>query len=187
MSDPGLARRRDEQRHPAEDDVELLGRVAAGDEEAFRALWQHYGRAVYRVCLAVLRERGAAEDAAQETFAILWRRAARYEPARGAPAAWLLAVARNAARNVARTRPPVAPARPAGLPHAADEDELLDRLWLAEALGRLSEPERAALELAFLADLTHAQVAERLGEPLGTVKARIRRALLRLARLPDER
>lgn len=160
-------------------DARLLAGVAEGDPDAFAALWTRYGQPVHGLCRAMLGERAAAEDAVQETFLRIWRGAASYDPARGAPAAWVMTIARNVARTAARSRAVPVPWHEAPMPDEADG--AVDRLWLRDAMGELSQPERLALELAYFADLSHTQVAERLGEPLGTVKARIRRALLRLA------
>ena len=157
----------------------LLADVADGDPEAFRTLWELYGTPVYRLCLTITGEAAIADDAVQETFLRIWRRAGGYDASRGAPAAWVMTVARNTARTIARSGPVALPATEA----AGDDrtDAIVDRVCINRALGRLSPAERLAIELAYFADLSHSQVAARLGEPLGTVKARIRRALLRLA------
>ena len=168
-------------------DAELLQLVAAGSQPAFRALWSRYGAAVYRVCLDVVGDPLVAEDAAQEAFVRVWRGAATVDARRGAPAAWLLTVARNAARNVARVRVPQ-PSEAVDQPgQDGAEEALLDRFWVRGALTRLPAQEREVLELAYFADLSHAQIAARLDEPLGTVKSRIRRALGNLAELAGER
>ena len=166
-------------------EARLLRDIADGDPDAFRALWDRYGGPVYRLCLTITGDSGAADDAVQETFLRIWRRALSFDPARGVPAAWIMTVARNAARTAAHARP-----LPAGLFESASGDSTdmwVDRMWLRDALGELSPPERLALELAYFADLSHTQVAARLGEPLGTVKARIRRALVRLSAQAGER
>lgn len=160
-------------------DADLLARIADGDPDAFTEIWRRYGRPVHALCRAVLGEPAAAEDAAQETFLRIWRRAGTYAPARGVPAAWIMTIARNTARSAARPAPFLAPVPPRAPPDALEAT--IDRLWMSDALGALPERERLALELAYFADLSHAQVAARLGEPLGTVKARIRRALLHLS------
>ena len=175
-------------REPADvADIALLRGIADGSEAAFEALWRRYGAAVHGVCRGILRDPEAAEDATQEAFARVWRSAGTVDPRRGEPVAWLMTVARNAALNVAR----ITHAEPIGeVPGAADDardQETVDRLWLHGALTRLPEAERAALELAYLADLSHSQVAARLDAPLGTVKARIRRGLARLTDMAEER
>ncbi len=181
-----VARRR---RRPVADlgDAELFRLVAEGSEAAFEALWRRYAAAVLSLCRAILRDPEAAEDAAQETFARAWRSAATVDPRRGEPVAWLMTVARNSAINVARTMRVEAgvPANEAADP--ADEQEIIDRLWLQGAVTRLPERERRMIALAYLSDLSHSQVAARTGEPLGTVKSRIRRALERLAEMAEQR
>lgn len=168
-------------------DAELFRLIAGGSEVAFEALWRRYGAAVLALCRSILRDPEAAEDATQEAFARAWRAAATVDPRRGEPVAWLMTVARNSALNVARvTRPePVAHVNEAADPGA--EVEMVDRLWLQGALTRLPEREQEVIGLAYFADLSHSQVAGRIGEPLGTVKSRIRRALGRLAEIAEER
>jgi len=164
-------------------DAELLRLVAGGSEAAFAALWARSGAAVYSVCRRILVDQDSAEDAAQEAFVRIWRNAKQFDPRRGSAAAWMYTIARNAALNLSRIRHPVPQETPADTHHDADPAE---RFWLETSLARLSEGERTALELAYFEDLTHGQVAQRLDLPLGTVKARIRRALERLADFAEE-
>jgi len=167
----------------------LLGLVARGDREAFRIIWDRFGPALYSVCLRRLADRSTAEDATQEAFASVWRRASTFDPMRGSAAGWLFAVARNAAAQAARN----AAAQAARHDQrgdvtltvldgrtAAEEDDGLTRMVVQAALTRLPETERAVLELAYFDDLTHVQIADRLSQPLGTVKTRIRSGLRRL-------
>lgn len=164
-------------------DVELLRTIGQGGESAFRELWARYGRAVFGVCQAELRDAGAAEDATQEAFLRIWRRAGQFDPGRGAAPAWILTVARNSARNVARATPRLEQA-PAEIGVVdGHEQRVVDAYWAEVALAQLTADERLVVELAFFEDLPHGQIARRTGEPLGTVKSRIRRALGRLADL----
>lgn len=168
------------------DDAELFRRIADGSDAAFEALWRRYGASVLAICRGILRDAEAAEDATQETFARVWRFAGNVDPRRGEPVGWLMTVARNSALNIARAdRPPPEAGR---AQEAAQEDPAaVDRIWLQGALTRLPEREREVIGLAYFADLSHAQVASRIGQPLGTVKSRIRRALSRLAELSEDR
>ena len=170
---------------PARDasDAELLRLVAEGSEAAFVALWARSGAAVYSVCRRVLVDRDSAEDATQEAFVRIWRNAKQFDPRRGSAAAWMYTIARNTALNLSRIRHPVPQETPADTYQDADP---ADHFWLETSLARLSEGERSVLELAYFEDLTHGQVAQRLDLPLGTVKARIRRALGRLADFAEE-
>lgn len=181
------ARRRMSRPAPDVGDAELFRLIAGGSEAAFEALWHRYGGAIYTACLRILHDPEAAEDATQEAFVRAWRAAASVDPRRGEPAAWLMTVARNAARNVARVGYPEPVAEAGAQADPAAGKEAVDRIWLHGALTRLPAAEREVLELAYFAGLSHAQVADRLGAPLGTVKSRIRRGLGRLAEMAGER
>jgi RNA polymerase sigma-70 factor (ECF subfamily) len=137
------------------------------------------------LALRRLGDRGRAEDAVQEAFTSVWRSARSYRPERGAGAAWLFAVARNAIadRGRARTEPASEPAdEPAPGPGPEEEAE---QAWLAwrmhRALEDLPETERAVLELAYWSELSQSEIAAFLNLPLGTVKTRTRSGLSRLA------
>jgi RNA polymerase sigma-70 factor, ECF subfamily len=168
---------------PAE---QLLARVARGDRVAFAELYDRYASAVYGACLRVLREPQAAEDAAQEAFAAVWRHADAFDPSRGAAGAWIGRVARNAALDASRRRairvtaPEVDPVddrrTPEELAVAADE-----AFRLRLALETLPERERTVLGLAYSDGFTQSEIAAHLGLPLGTVKTRTRSGLARLA------
>jgi RNA polymerase sigma-70 factor, ECF subfamily len=169
----------------------LLTRVARGDRVAFAELYDRYASAVYGACLRVLRETQAAEDAAQEAFAAIWRHAGAFDANRGAAGAWIGRVARNAALDANRRRalrvtaPEVDPVdegrTPEELAVAADE-----AFRLRLAMETLPERERTVLGLAYGDGLTQSEIAERLNLPLGTVKTRTRSALARLADLLEE-
>ncbi len=164
----------------------LLARVALGDRVAFAELYDRYASAVYGACLRVLRDPHAAEDAAQEAFAAIWRHAAAFDETRGVAGAWIGRVARNAALDASRRRalrvtaPEVDPVddrrNPEELAVAADS-----AFRLRLALEALPERERAVLALAYGDGLTQSEIAERLDLPLGTVKTRTRSGLARLA------
>ena len=172
---------------PPVSDADLLRSIALGGEMGLRELWDRYGRAVLGVCRAELRDPTAAEDATQEAFTRIWRSAGSFDPARGAASSWILTVARNAARNVARSRKPT---EPLGEHHAVgDEHEsrVADRFWVEGALAQLSPLEARYVRMSFFDGLTHSQIAASTGTPIGTVKTRIRRALGRLADLEERR
>lgn len=164
-------------------DEEVLTLIASGSEGAFRTIWQRYGAAVFTLCLRRLSDRGAAEDATQEAFSNIWRRADTFDPSRGSAAGWLYAVARNAAAQEARhRRRDAVPVAVLDEEQAAAEEDAITRLAVHAALTRIPATEREVLELAYFADLTHSQIADRLSLPLGTVKTRIRSGLHRLQR-----
>jgi RNA polymerase sigma-70 factor (ECF subfamily) len=160
---------------------ELLRRIALGDHEALAELFDLQSRLVSAVALRVVRDRAEAEDVVQETFLQVWRQAGRFDPSRGRPEAWLCTIARTraldrlrrrAARREEQAEPPPSSA---ALPACPAEAHLVRK-----ALAGLSEDQRRALELAYYEGLTQSEIATRLGEPLGTIKTRIRTALIRL-------
>jgi len=169
------------------DAAALLSRIAREDRAALRALYQLQSVRLFGVAMAILRDRDAAADALHDGFVKIARRAAQYDPERGAAEAWLASVIRHAALDIARRRGREIPTDDATLgdtPVEADQLEALaageDGARLRECLGRLAEKNRQGILLAFVHGLSHPQIAARLDLPLGTVKAWIRRGLLTL-------
>lgn len=184
----------------AVDDNALVERVAAGDDVALGQLYDRFGQAVYSLCVRIVRDGATAEELTQEVFVRLWRSAASFEPARGRVSTWLLRIAHNLALNEVRrrqSRPVIAqdidwevasagladtsgtgdPARAAGLRERAEV--------VRAALRQLPAPQREAIALAFFGGLSQAEVAAAMGDPLGTVKSRIRAGMQRLRELLD--
>jgi RNA polymerase sigma-70 factor (ECF subfamily) len=171
-----------------------MARIAAGDTKAFEQLYTRHGGAVLALCLRILRDRAEAEDVLEEVFWELWQRRERYDKARAAPLPYLMTLSRSRALDRLRFRRrregvwlPLQdrdeePATrlgsngPGGDPFlealSAQERAAIDR-----ALGELPESWRRALELNFFEGLSHREIADKLGDPLGTVKTRIRQAL----------
>lgn len=174
----------------AESDSQLIERVAVGDRDAFTELYRRFARPVLALALRQLGDNGRAEDAAQETFAAVWRSARSFRAERGSGSAWLYAVARHAIIDRARQRrEPVAEVPE----QAADEtgpEERAEISWLAwrvhSALEKLPERERIVLELAYWSGLSQTEIASYLDVPLGTVKTRTRAGLARMESLLDE-
>jgi len=171
-------------------DADLLARVADRDRDAFELLYHRYVRSIFGLALRRLRDRQRAEDAVQETFTAVWRSAGSYRPERGAAAAWLYAVARNAIvdRLRVRSEPPAeAPDVASTEPGPAERAEAAYVAFeVHRALEELPEREREVLELAYWSQMSQSEVAEYLNIPLGTVKTRTRSALARLAGVLDE-
>lgn len=171
-------------------DKAILERIARGDGSALAELYDRHARLVFSIALRILQQQADAEDVVQEVFAQVWTQAGRYDAGRGAVAAWLLVLARSRAidRLRARRARPESAAEPdvaEGVPDlAARQDlELLTAEQVARlrrALRQLPEAQRVALELAYYEGLTHTEVAAHLNEPLGTVKTRIRQAVITL-------
>lgn len=166
-------------------DVSVTAGWAAGDETALHGAYDQFGALVFTFCLHALGDREAAADCTQETFVSAWRSRERFDPARGALAAWLVGIARYRVLDAYRARARAPVPRPELVGDVADAavpaDELLaERMLVAHALSTLEDRARQVVELAFYSDLTHTQIAERTGLPLGTVKSDLRRGLQRL-------
>lgn len=179
-----------------EADAAALRRMASGDEQALGELYDRHGRALYSLAIRILHDTSDAEEIVQDVFAQAWRQAARYDTSRGPVVAWLLMMARSRAIDRLRARrgqPPLQGDHPSALREAVDGTPPVDLALVSSddlarvraALADLPDAQRQAIELAFHEGLTHAEVADRLAQPLGTVKTRIRLGLLRLrAALP---
>jgi len=167
-----------------------LARVARGDHDALAELYDRHARPVYSLALRILQDRADAEDVVQEAFAQAWAQAARYDVQRGVVAAWLLTLARSRAIDRLRSRR-ARPDRAGGETPVADVADAAAtpdlQLLSAEQVGRvraalrdLPALQRVTLELAYYEGLSHAEIAEQLEQPLGTVKTRIRQGMIRL-------
>jgi RNA polymerase sigma-70 factor, ECF subfamily len=163
-------------------DWSLLARIGQKDEEALSALYDRYSGLVYSEAKRILRDTGAAEEILQDLFYQVWRTAERFDPARGSLAGWLLVAARN--RAISRLR------RKGGINEELKENDvpfhvnveshaaqtlLLDKV--RTVMGTLPEGQREALECAYFEGMSHSEIAEKTGQPLGTVKTRIRSAM----------
>ena len=168
----------------AASDAELIRAVADGSDTAFEELRHRYRRAVERSCRALLRTN--AEDCAQEAFLRVWQKARLFDPRRGSAAAWLLTLTRNVAYNLGAKKEPE-PRELVPADAQVDDPALsVDGFWLDAGLARLAPHERQVIELAYFADLSQTEIADRLGVPLGTVKSWTRRGLNRLATLLEK-
>jgi RNA polymerase sigma-70 factor, ECF subfamily len=171
---------------------ELLARAGRGDADALEALYRRHGPRAMGVALRVLRQRSDAEEVLQETFIEVWRRAREYSPSRGTVEAWLLTIARTRAIDRLRSRAArgrmveaksaepteSGPKLPDALSAAAEDAQRVQAALLS-----LPSEQRMALELAYWEGLSQTEIAKRTGQPLGTVKTRVRLALLKLAGL----
>jgi RNA polymerase sigma-70 factor (ECF subfamily) len=176
-------------------DAELVGRVAHGDESALGQLYDRFGAVLYAVAFRVVGQRADAEEVVMEAFAQAWREAGRFDTGRGSVAAWLTVMARSRAldrvrsqarreritNTAAREAPETAPAMSGGFqaPGTALLDEERARA-VSTALAALSPPQRQAIELAYYEGLSQSEIAERLREPLGTIKTRVRLGMQKL-------
>ena len=177
-------------REPEGDLLELIRRVAQGDESAMTALYDATSRRVFGLALQILRDRETAEEATLDVFTQIWRQGDRYDREKGAPIAWILTLARTRAVDLLRTRfrhrameEPLENAFDIEEDGADPERSSAEAQWASRvrrALDRLPGEQRAAIEAAYYRGLSHTEVAESLGQPLGTVKTRIRAGLASL-------
>lgn len=167
---------------------ELAHGLLAADEEAFAAIYRRWGSLVHTMATRLLGDTHEAEDVTQQVFLGAWHGRAGFRPDRGPLGAWLVGITRRkivdalAARTRRLTLIDSAAHEAGPEPDHADTapDRVLDRVLLVDALSRLPRPQREVLCMAFYEDLTQAQIAERTGLPLGTVKSHARRGLHRL-------
>ncbi|MFF0484721.1 sigma-70 family RNA polymerase sigma factor [Streptomyces sp. NPDC004435] len=171
---------------PADDDWLARGLVG-GDEQCLAAAYRRWGRLVHTLAARALGDPREAEDVTQQVFVAAWRGRANFRPERGSLPAWLTGITRRKIADAltARTRrTELAATLGASLEHEDRADEgperVLDRMLVTEELSRLPRVQRDVLELAYFADLTQTQIADRTGMPLGTVKSHARRGLQRM-------
>jgi len=171
------------------DDPALMAAIAARDASALSVLYDRHGGTMFGLCTRILRDRGEAEEALGDVFLEVWNRADRYDPMRATPIAYLLNLTRSRAldrlRALRRRRhglvemdAPDAQSESASPFDTAVSSET--RARVTRALGELPPSQREALELAYFSGLSHSEIAASLGEPLGTVKTRIRQGLIHL-------
>jgi RNA polymerase sigma-70 factor, ECF subfamily len=171
-------------------DEAVLALVARSEDAALAEIYDRFGAVAYGLALRVLRDEALAQDAVQDAFLAVWRTAASFSPERGAARTWVLTLVHRRAVDLVRREerrrgdPLESTAEPAS-------DELTDQqAWLRferervqAALKRLPDQQREALELAYYGGFSQSQLAERLGEPLGTIKSRMHTGLARLREL----
>lgn len=178
------------------DDDALLQRIAAGDEQALGALYDRWSPLVFSLCVHILGDDDEAEEAVEETFWQAWRQAARYDTTRGAVSTWLTTIARSRALDRLRARrrrqedamsdlsetkrAAVEETARRGDDPASGAEVSERRALVRQALLALPPEQREVLELAYFRGLSQTEIAERTGQPLGTIKTRVRLAMEKL-------
>jgi RNA polymerase sigma-70 factor (ECF subfamily) len=172
---------------------DLVALIAKGDRQAFGQLYDQSSSLLYTLCLRILGDQDEAAELLQEVYTEVWCKIARYDPQRGSPIAWLVTLTRSRAIDRLRSRV----SKGHGVTDSIDDTqaaELQDRAQtpfeqqadaelralVSKALSDLPEAQRRALELAYYEGLSHSEIAERLGEPLGTIKTRIKLGMNKL-------
>jgi RNA polymerase sigma-70 factor (ECF subfamily) len=180
-------------------DEQIMEGVRRGDSQAIGALYDRYGGVIFSLGLRMLGDRESTEELVQEVFLRAWRQAGSYQPTLGKLSTWLMGIARNLAVDELRRRA----ARPKrtdgdadeqlGRISATDEGDPVEQLWVTtrrqevgRALAALPPPQRQVMELAYYSGLTQSEIAAKLGDPLGTVKTRMRLATQKLRDLLHE-
>jgi RNA polymerase sigma-70 factor, ECF subfamily len=179
---------------PTSDGSELLAAVRLGDRAAFRALYDRFGHELLALCERILHHRADAEDVVADIFWEVWKRRDRYDISRGPARPYLMTLARSRAIDRLRSQAARPESRGDSRRRLAEQEELTThlpapeksaahsetRLRIMAALAELDARQREAMELAYYEGLSHQQIADRLGAPLGTVKTHIRKGLMKL-------
>jgi RNA polymerase sigma-70 factor (ECF subfamily) len=197
MAVPSLVRRTQGRRGPVTEapklsDEALVAAVANADEDALGQLYDRFGKVAYGLAFRVLQDPALAEDAVQEAFLQAWRGAGAYDPERAKASTWLLTFVHRRAVDLVRReeRRRTVPIDPVPEPSGSGADEEVvarsRRQIVQDALRRLPTEQREAIELAYYGGLTQSELAEKLGQPLGTIKSRMFTGLQRLQALLAE-
>ena len=165
-------------------DLAAVTAVKSGDQSAMAELYDRYSSVVYAVALRVLGDTMAAEDVLQEVFLQLWRNPSAFDAALGSLGAWLAVISRNRAIDALRKRKPETDIEDVVVSAVPDLASEADRSRAAEkvrgVLSAMPSAQRSALEMAYFQGLSHSEIADKTGEPLGTIKTRIRAGLMML-------
>jgi len=170
-------------------DEAVLALIARADDQALAELYRRFGRLAYGLAFRILRDDALAQDAVQEAFLGVWRAAERFTAERAKPSTWLLTLVHRRAVDLVRReeRRRTEPLQSETEPAAADEAELVtQRETIREALRQLPAEQREAIELAYYGGYTQSELAERLDQPLGTIKSRMFTGLARLRETLEE-
>ena len=172
------------ERQSISSDLATVTAMKSGDQSAMAELYDRYSSVVYAVALRILGDTMAAEDILQEVFLQLWRNPSAFDAARGSLGPWLAVITRNRAIDALRKRKPETDIEEVIVSVAPDLAGQADRSRAAErvrgVLSAMPSPQRSALEMAYFEGLSHSEIATKTGEPLGTIKTRIRAGLMAL-------
>lgn len=170
--------------------IALIKRAAAGDQDALASLYDSTSRLVYGLILRIVSDPATAEEVMVDVYKQVWRQASDYAEGRGAPLAWLLTIARTRALDRLRAgwqdqqRKQPLDAASQAISQSANPEEMTvlaeRQRFVRAALGSLSSEQREAIELAYYSGLSHSEIALQLGQPLGTIKTRIRLGMIKL-------
>ncbi len=172
-------------------DIELISSIVKRNRQAFDLFYDRYAQIIFNLCVRILREEAEAEDVLQEIFVQIWREAERFDPSRASVKTWLFTIARSRSLDRYRSRKTAKQrlddGAEDGLEQIASNEDLqtttVMQRYVSNALDQLTKDQRVVLELSYYQGMTQEEIADRLGEPLGTIKSRIRSALAKLRSL----
>jgi RNA polymerase sigma-70 factor (ECF subfamily) len=174
-------------------DEALVALAARSEQLALAELYDRFGRPAYGLALRILRDEALAEDAVQDAFLALWRTAGRFVPERGKASTWILTLVHRRAVDLVRREERRRTDALEQAPEPESRDAVEEEAWLRlqrervqDALRKLPDQQREAIELAYYGGFTQSELAERLGQPLGTIKSRMFMGLARLRELLGE-
>ncbi len=174
-------------------DEALVALAARSEQSALAELYDRFGRPAYGLALRILRDEALAEDAVQEAFLALWRTAGRFVPERGKASTWILTLVHRRAVDIVRREERRRVDALEQAPEQESQEDVDEEAWLRlqrervqDALRKLPDQQREAIELAYYGGFTQSELAERLGQPLGTIKSRMFGGLARLRELLGE-
>jgi RNA polymerase sigma-70 factor (ECF subfamily) len=174
-------------------DEALVALAARSEQSALAELYDRFGRPAYGLALRILRDEALAEDAVQEAFLALWRTAPRFVPERGKASTWILTLVHRRAVDIVRREERRRTDALEHVPEQESREAVDEEAWLRlqrervqDALRKLPDQQREAIELAYYGGFTQSELAERLGQPLGTIKSRMFGGLARLRELLGE-
>jgi RNA polymerase sigma factor (sigma-70 family) len=166
-------------------EADLVGLLKQHDNRAFKYLYEHYAAALYGIILPIVNEAEVANDVLQEVFINIWRKIETYDPLKGRLFTWMLNIARNASIDTLRSKGFQNSRKNQSLTDAVNwsssaQSQQVDNIGLRKVLEKLKDEQRTLVELAYFKGYTHEEIAAIEGIPLGTVKTRIRSALIQL-------
>jgi RNA polymerase sigma factor (sigma-70 family) len=166
---------------------ELVDLLKSGSKQAFDYLYEKYSGAIYSVILSIVADQEYANDVLQETFVKIWKQSASYDANKGRLYTWMIQIARNSALDLVRTKKFQVSKQNRELPEAVYEQGVAginpDSIGLRSVVGKMKQEHRELIELSYFQGFTQEEISEKLNLPLGTVKTRLRAALIQLRKM----
>ncbi|MCU0388104.1 MAG: RNA polymerase sigma factor [Chitinophagaceae bacterium] len=172
---------------PAFAENELVDLLKTGGKQGFDYLYEHYSGALYSVILSIVSDREYANDVLQETFVKIWKQASTYDAGKGRLYTWMIQIARNSALDLVRTKKYMMSKQNRELSEAVYDQEVSglnpDSIGLRSVVGKMKQEHKELIELSYFQGFTQEEISDKLNLPLGTVKTRLRAALIQLRKM----